>query len=291
MNHVWGNILKVVIPAAGLGTRMLPATKEQPKEMLPIFSRTEKNNLCLKPIIQLIFEQLYSFNLRQFCFIIGRGKRALEDYFTPDHNNINQLKLRGKDDIALELQLLDEKIRSSKLVWINQPEQKGFGDAVLQSEVFISGEDFLVHAGDTYIGSNGSHLERLLKAFKKFEADAAFAVRVVEDPRQFGVIRSEKLESNIFKVIEAVEKPEKPPTNYAIMPIYIFKSKIFNFLRQVKPDRKGEIQLTDGIQGIIKAGLKVIAVNLKKEELWLDIGTPQLYWAALKTSYNWNHHK
>ena len=283
--------MKVVIPAAGLGTRMLPATKEQPKEMLPIFSRTVKNNLCLKPVIQLIFEQLYTFKLREFCFIIGRGKRALEDYFTPDYNNINQLKLRGKDGIALELQLLDEKIRSSKLVWINQLEQKGFGDAVLQSEVFVSGEDFLVHAGDTYIGSNGSHLERLLNAFEKFEADAAFAVRIVEDPRQFGVVRSKKLASNIFQVIEAIEKPEKPPTNYAIMPIYIFKSKIFHFLKLTKPDKKGEIQLTDGIQGIIEAGLKVIAVNLKKEELWLDIGTPHLYWEALKTSYNLNHHK
>ena len=270
---------------------MLPATKEQPKEMLPIFSRTVKNSLCLKPVIQLIFEQLYAFKLRQFCFIIGRGKRALEDYFTPDYNNINQLKLRGKDGIALELQLLDEKIRSSKLVWINQLEQKGFGDAVLQSEVFVSGEDFLVHAGDTYIGSNGSHLERLLNAFEKFEADAAFAVRIVEDPRQFGVVRSKKLASNIFQVIEAIEKPEKPPTNYAIMPIYIFKSKIFHFLKLTKPDKKGEIQLTDGIQGIIEAGLKVIAVNLKKEELWLDIGTPRLYWEALKTSYNLNHHK
>ena len=283
--------MKVVIPAAGLGTRMLPATKEQPKEMLPIFSRTVKNNLCLKPVIQLIFEQLYAFNLRQFCFIIGRGKRALEDYFTPDHNNITQLKLRGKDDIALELQRLDEKILSSKLVWINQPEQKGFGDAVLQSEVFISGGDFLVHAGDTYIVSNGSHLKRLLDAYEKLDADAAFAVRIVEDPRQFGVIRSKKLESNILRVTEAVEKPEKPATNYAIMPIYIFKSKIFKFLKQAKPDRKGEIQLTDGIQGMIEAGFKVIAVNLKKEELWLDIGTPQLYWEALKTSYNLNHHK
>ncbi len=281
--------MKVVIPAAGLGTRMLPATKEQPKEMLPIFSRTINNNLCLKPVIQLIFEQLYEENLRKFCFIIGRGKRALEDYFTPDYENINQLKLRGKNDIALELQHLNEKICASKLVWINQPEQKGFGDAVLQSEVFISGEDFLVHAGDTYIVSNGSHLKRLFDAYKKFDADAAFAVRIVDDPRQFGVIRAEKLESNIFKVIEAVEKPENPPTNYAIMPIYIFKSKIFYFLKRVKPDTKGEIQLTDGIQNMIEAGLNIIAVNLKEEELWLDIGTPKLYWEALKISSNLNH--
>lgn len=285
------NNLKVVIPAAGLGTRMLPATKEQPKEMLPIFSRTINNNLCLKPVLQLVFEQLYTFNLRQFCFIIGRGKRAIEDYFTPDTNNVNLLRHIGKNDIALELQLLYEKILSSKLIWINQPEQKGFGDAVLQSEPFIGTEQFLVHAGDTYIGSNGSHLKRLVYAFNQFKADVAFAVRIVEDPTQFGVIRSTKLDTNIFQVIEAVEKPDKPPTNYAIMPIYIFKSKIFHFLKLVKPDQKGEIQLTDGIQGMINAGLKVIAVNLKPDELWLDIGTPQLYWEALKTSYNQNHYQ
>jgi len=280
--------LKVVIPAAGLGTRMLPATKEQPKEMLPIFSRTANNNLCLKPILQLVFEQLYAFNLRKFCFIIGRGKRAIEDYFTPDHNNINILRHIGRDDVAKELYYLYEKINSSKLIWINQPEPKGFGDAVFQSEPFIGEDNFLVHAGDTYIVSNGSHLKRLVNAYKKLEADAAFAVRKVQNPRQFGIIRARKLEPNIFKVIETVEKPEKPPTNNAIMPIYVFKSKIFDFLKLVKPDKRGEIQLTDGIQGMIEAGFNVIAVNLKEEELWLDIGTPNLYWEALKTSYNLN---
>jgi UTP--glucose-1-phosphate uridylyltransferase len=269
---------------------MLPATKEQPKEMLPIFSKTANNSLCLKPLLQLVFEQLYAFGLRKFCFIIGRGKRAIEDYFTPDKNNINLLRQRGKDDVALELRNLYERIDSSHLIWINQTEPRGFGDAVLHAEPFIGAEDFLVHAGDTYIVSNGSHLERLVDAYEKLEADAAFAVKRVKDPRQFGVIRARKLEQNIFKVIEAVEKPAKPPTNIAIMPIYIFKSEIFGFLRQTKPDKGGEIQLTDGIQRMIDAGLKVIATDLREEELWLDIGTPNTYWEALETSYTLNHY-
>jgi len=270
---------------------MLPATKEQPKEMLPIFSKTANNSLCLKPILQLVFEQLYAFGLREFCFIIGRGKRVIEDYFTPDHNNINLLRHIGKDDVAIELRNLYKKIDSSKLIWINQPEPRGFGDAVLKSEPFIGAEDFMVHAGDTYIVSNGSHLKRLVNAYEKLEADVAFAVRRVKDPEQFGIIRTKKLEQNIFRVIEAVEKPAKPPTNNAIMPIYVFKSEIFAFLKITKPDKVKEIQLTDGIQRMIEAGLRVIAVNLKEEELWLDIGTPNSYWEALKTAYNLNYHK
>jgi UTP--glucose-1-phosphate uridylyltransferase len=282
--------LKAVIPAAGLGTRMLPATKEQPKEMLPIFSKTAKNSLCLKPLLQLVFEHLYAFGLREFCFIIRRGKRAIEDYFTPDNNSINVLRQRRKDDVALELCSLYERVDSSKLIWINQAEPKGFGDAVLQAEPFIGAEDFLVHTGDTYIVSDGSHLERLVDSYEKLEADAAFAVKRVKDPRHFGIIRARKLEQNVFRVIEAVEKPAKPPTKIAIILIYIFKSELFDFLRRTKPDKGWEIQLTGGIQGMIDAGLKVIATVLREEELWLDIGTPNSYWEALETSYTLNSH-
>lgn len=288
---MWCLWVKVVIPAAGLGTRMLPVTKEQPKEMLPIFSRTVNKNLCLKPILQLVFEQLYTFGLREFCFIIGRGKRAIEDYFTPDRNNINLLKYRGKNDAAQELDEIYEKINSSKFIWINQPDPKGFGDAVLQSEPFIGEDDFLVHAGDTYIVSNGSHLNRLVYAYEHYDADAAFTIRNVKDPQKLGVVRVKKLGQGIFNVNEAVEKPAKPQTNNAIMPIYIFKSKIFDFLKITKEDHGGEIQLTNGIQGMIEVGLNVIAIKLKEEELWLDIGTPNSYWEALKTSYNLNFHK
>lgn len=277
---------KVVIPTAGLGTRMLPATKEQPKEMLPIFSSTLSGSICIKPVLHLVFEQLYDFGLREFCFIVGREKRAIEDYFTPDLRNVNDLKHDGKSDIALELESFYTKILSSKIAWINQSIPRGFGDAVLQSQWFVNSSDMLVVAGDTHIFSDGSHLSTLFSAYAKHKPDAAFIVKKVSDPKQFGVISFKPLGNGILQVTDAIEKPQKPPTDYAIMPVYVFKPEIFEFLREVKPDAEGEIQLTAGIKGMIDAGKKVIATCLTKEERWLDIGTPQTYWEALKISYD-----
>ena len=278
--------LKVVIPAAGRGTRMLPATKEQPKEMLPIFSRTLSDGVCVKPVLHLVFEQLHSFGLREFCFIVGRGKRVIEDYFTPDSRNVADLKLNRKNGPAQELDSFYEKVSSSKIVWVNQPFPRGFGDAVLQSEPFVGSSKMLVHAGDTYIFSDNSHLRTLVSAFTRCRADAAFVVKRVPNPRQFGVIRCEPLGGDVLRVIDAVEKPSEPPTDYAIMPIYVFESEVFDFLRQVRPDAGGEIQLTAGIKGMIDAGKRVIATCLTDSELWLDIGTPQTYWDALVASWN-----
>jgi len=264
---------------------MLPATKEQPKEMLPVFSRTLNNDICVKPVLHLVFEQLYTFGLREFCFIVGRGKRAIEDYFTPDSRNIDDLKLNGKRGIALELESFYEKILSSKIAWINQPMPRGFGDAVLQSQWFVESSDMLVHAGDTHIFSDGSHIRKLIDAYTRYSADAAFIVKRIPNPRQFGVICFEILGDGVLRVIDAVEKPKNPPSEYAIMPVYIFKPEIFDFLKHVEPDAGGEIQLTAGIKGMIEAGCKVVATCLTEDEYWLDIGTPQTYWEALTTSY------
>ncbi|MFQ6075887.1 MAG: UTP--glucose-1-phosphate uridylyltransferase [Candidatus Bathyarchaeia archaeon] len=277
---------KVVIPAAGLGTRLLPATKEQPKEMLPIFSRSCDDSLCLKPLLQAVFEQLYDFGLREFCFIVGRGKRAIEDHFTPDHSNLDMLRSRGKDKPATDLESFYEKLRASIVIWVNQPEPLGFGDAVLKAKTFVGEEEFLVHAGDTYIVSDSfGYIERLMDTYRRLGADATFIVKRVEDPRQYGVVRCEAVDQGVYRVIEAVEKPEVPPTNLAVMPIYIFKSSIFGILSKTRPGRGGEVQLTDGIQGMIGSGLKVFAIELGENELWLDIGTPNTYWEALSQSY------
>lgn len=277
---------KVVIPAAGLGTRLLPATKEQPKEMLPIFSRSCDDSLCLKPLLQAVFEQLYDYGLREFCFIVGRGKRAIEDHFTPDPSNLDMLRSRGKERSARDLDSFYGKLRASDIIWVNQPEPLGFGDAVLKARPFVGEEEFLVHAGDTYIVSDGSlYIRRLMDAYGRLEADAAFILKRVEDPRQYGVVRSEAVGHGVYRVMEAVEKPEEPPSNLAVMPIYIFRPSIFDVLSETRPGRGGEVQLTDGIQGMIRGGLKVFATELGENELWLDIGTPNTYWEALSKSY------
>jgi UTP--glucose-1-phosphate uridylyltransferase len=281
-------IRKAVIPAAGLGTRLLSATKEMPKEMLPIFARANSGELMLKPMLQMIFEQLYDVGLREFCFIVGRGKRAIEDHFTQDYEYVEDLRRRGKAELASDLEGFYRRLEGSSLLWINQPRPRGFGDAVLRAEPFVGSERFIVHAGDTYVISPSfSHLQRLLKVHEELGADATFLVQEVEDPRQYGVVRGRELEEGVIKVEEAVEKPEELVSRTAIMPIYVFHPVIFKALEQTPPGRGGEVQLTDGIQRLISWGLRVYAVKLREEDVRLDIGNPEGYWEAVKTSFKY----
>jgi len=282
-------IKKVVVPAAGLGTRLFPATKEQPKEMLPIFSRPTNDdaNTSVKPLLQLVFEQLYDGGFREFCFVVGRGKRAIEDHFTPDGSCVVTLKNKGKNGQASDLESFYCKLRTSMLIWMNQPEPKGFGDAVLMAQPFVQNEPFLVHAGDTYIiTKNASHLKTLMKMRQRLNADAVFIVQEVKNPSQYGVIEAEESEKGIYRVKTAVEKPEKPLTNLAIMPIYVFNPIIFDALKKTSPGKAGEIQLTDAIQKLVKWNRTVCAVKLDRNALRLDIGSPETYWEALSVSYH-----
>jgi len=279
-------IKKVVVPAAGLGTRLFPATKEQPKEMLPIFSRLVNGDVGVRPLLQLVFEQLYDVDFREFCFVVGRGKRAIEDHFTPDSNCVSLLKGRGKVDQARDLEGFYLKLKSSIIIWVNQPEPKGFGDAVLTAQPFVQSEPCLVHAGDTYIISrDAEHLKLLMGVYERLSADAAFLVQEIEDPRQYGIIEANEVERGVYRVLTAVEKPEKPPTNLAIMPIYVFHPVIFKALEKTAPGVGGEVQLTDAIQRLVEWGLNVYAVRLNPNDVRLDIGNPETYWEALSLSY------
>lgn len=281
-------IRKTVIPSAGLGTRLLPATMEQPKEMLPIFARGNDGQIYVKPLLQLVFEQLYSGGMREFCFITGKTKRAIEDHFTQNYEFITMLKRKNKNYLAEDLEAFYRKLDDSRIVWVNQPEPKGFGEAVHRSHSFVGNEEFLVHAGDTYIVTEDcDHLKRLMKTHQETGADATLLLQKIEDPRQYGVVEVERLGGEIFKVNKAVEKPEKPTSKIAIMPIYIFKPIIFKALEEVPPGKGGEIQLTDGIQMLIDWKLKVNAIELKPDEKRLDIGNPETYWDAIKLSYQY----
>lgn len=279
-------IRKVVIPSAGLGTRLLPATKEQPKEMLPVFARGADGQRYLKPLVQLVFEQLFELGFREFCFVIGRGKRAIEDHFTPDYEYVKMLRAKNKFSPAGDFESFYKKLEQSTLIWINQPEPRGFGDAVLKAQPTIGNEEFLVIAGDTYIMSNGhDHINRLIKAHQGAGSDASLLVQRIEDPRQYGVVTVENAEEGVHRVTGAVEKPDRPASNLAIMPVYAFHPVIFKALERTHPGKGGEIQLTDGIQMLISWGLKVNAVELRKDEVRLDIGNPDTYWEAVKLSY------
>lgn len=281
---VMGEVSKAVIPAAGLGTRLLSATKEQPKEMLPLFA-SDGGILCLKPAVQQIFEQLFDLGLREFCFVVGKEKRAIEDHFTPDRDYVRGLNTHGKTAQALQLERFYDRIDESTIVWVNQPVPQGFGHAVLLAEPLVGAEAFFVHAGDTYITSASIPIQlRLLHAHFDNVADATLTIQQVEDPRGYGVAEV-RASSTGQQVLGVEEKPTHPKSNLAIMPLYIFNGTIFESLRKTKRDQLGEIQLTDAIQGLLDSGHNVQAVSLQPEDLRLDIGTPETYWEALEMSY------
>ncbi|MFQ6080457.1 MAG: UTP--glucose-1-phosphate uridylyltransferase [Candidatus Bathyarchaeia archaeon] len=277
-------IRKVVIPAAGLGTRLLPMTKELPKEMLPIFFKGKSGKVYLKPMLQAIFEQLYDVGFREFCFIVGRGKRAIEDHFTPDWGFVEYLKDRNKAELVDDLQEFYAKIEDSTIIFVNQPRPRGFGDAVFRAKGFTGSEDFLVHAGDDFILSKDSgHVKKLIKALKELKADAVLLVERVKDPRRYGVVKGVQFSGGVIKVKNVVEKPKVPRSDVAIVAVYVFKPKIYHEIDEVEPDESGEIQLTDAIQSLIDRGGIVYAVELEGKRI--DVGTSEAYWNALNTTY------
>jgi len=277
-----------VITAAGLGTRLLPTTKEMPKEMLPIYVRAGNGQVTLKPLLQALFEQLYNFGFRQFCFVVGRGKRAIEDHFTPDWDFVEKMDKMGKYSSVSELVAFYKMLEESVIVWVSQPSPRGFGDAVRTARHFVGDDDFLLCAGDTIIlGSNTNFLQRLLDAGPRNELDASLLVQKVENPQQYGVVVSKPLSHNLHQVSKVVEKPKTPPSNLAIMPFYVFTPHIMKMLDMISEGVGGEIQLTDAIQKLIDMGGKVLAVELLDNELRLDIGTPETYMEALSLSYKY----
>ena len=273
---------KALITAGGIGTRLLPFSKEIPKEMFPIITYDANNSLQTKPLVQAIFEQLYAIGVRSFFIVVGRGKRAIEDHFSPDPGFLEFLNRKGR--LPKSLSDFYEKIKSSNPVFLNQPEPLGFGDAVLLGRPLIKGT-FIVQAGDTFILSDGDkYLDRLATMHKKYHASATILLQDVPDPRQYGVVEGNYLEKGVLRMTGAVEKPETPKSNHAIMPVYIFTDEIFNALLRIEPGRDGELQLTDAIQRLITTRKPVIGVKLRSKELRLDLGSPETMIEALKLS-------
>ena len=278
-----------LITAGGIGTRLLPFSKEIPKEMLPIIAHDGDDSLELKPLVQAIFEQLYSAGIRKFYIVVGRGKRAIEDHFSPDPRFLEFLEKNGK--LVKGMSDFYEKLRSSKLVFLNQPEPRGFGDAVLLGRSMIDGP-FIVQAADTFILSDGyEYLERLTAVHWKCRASATVLLREVPHPENYGVVEGDYVEPGVLRITSAVEKPSAPRSNHAIMPVYVFTDEIFKALSSTGPGRGGEVQLTDAIQRLVLAGKKVLGVLLQGDELMLDLGSPETMIEALKLSLRYADEK
>tara|TARA_B000000460_G_C21534188_1_gene402317 strand:- start:768 stop:1637 length:870 start_codon:yes stop_codon:yes gene_type:complete len=269
-------IKKAVIPVAGRGTRLLPTTKEQPKEMLPIFAKSKKGQLLLKPVVQLIFEQLFDFGLRDFCFVVGREKRAIEDHFSPDYSFLDSLTGKRRNIYIRDLDEFYKRIEKSNITWINQNKPLGYGHAVSLASSFVNDERFLLHAGDTLILSpNNQHLTLCVKQ----DADCVIALQKVKDPKPYGIVLGKK-KKGTYTITKAVEKPTKYISNLAIMPLNTFNPIIMKILKKIKKGKGNEIQITDAIQYMISENMNVLGYELPKNSIRFDIGTPENYFEA-----------
>ena len=277
----------VVIPAAGLGTRLFTWTKESPKEMVPIFYKIKDDKILIKPLLEIIFENLFDSGFRNFCMIIGRGKNTIEDHLGPNYDFIDILEKKGEYEYSKILQKLYKKIEKSSIFWIRQHSLKGIGPATLLSEKIIADKPFLFHAGDLYIPQK-KYLNELMEVHNSQNPSATIGLRKVKDPRQFGVAELKKFDKMKFKVTHVVEKPKKPLTNYALTGVNIFEPEIFDAIRKTKIGVNGEIQLTDSIQTLIDTNHLVMASIMNSRAQCIDVGTPKNYFKALSHSFNSN---
>jgi UTP--glucose-1-phosphate uridylyltransferase len=266
-------VRKAVIPVAGLGTRLLPATKSQPKEMLPVGR---------KPVVQYVVEELERAAARDICLVTGRGKRAIEDHFDRDEALTSYLTASGHGALLEELAFEQLPIR---LFYTRQAVPRGLGDAILHAEEFVGAEPFIVALGDTIIRSHESQelVQRLAQVHVKQSAAATIAVEEVDadDVYRYGIV-SPAGEGEAFPITDLVEKPsrETAPSRLAIAARYVFSPSIFEAIRRTQPDRQGDIQLTDAIRVLLAQGQPVWAVRLRPGERRYDIGNFETYFKA-----------
>ena len=233
-------VKKAVIPAAGLGTRFLPATKAQPKEMLPIID---------KPAIQYIVEEAVASGIEDILIITGRNKRSIEDHF--DRSIELELALEEKEDVGL-LNLVRNISNLANIHYIRQKEPKGLGHAIYCSKTFINNEPFAVLLGDDIVDSKTNPcLKQLIEVYEKYDANIIGVQEVpLFDVSKYGIVSGDMINERLLKVKDLVEKPKpsQAPSNIAILGRYIIKPEIFEILEYTKPGLGGEIQLTDALK-------------------------------------------
>ena len=238
MNKV---VKKAVIPAAGLGTRFLPATKAQPKEMLPIVD---------KPTLQYIIEEAVASGVEERLIITGRNKKSIEDHFDKSVELELELENKGKTDL---LEIVRGISNMVNIHYIRQKEPKGLGDAIYCARYFIGDEPFAIMLGDDMVdnGQGPPCLKQLIDAYETHNASILGVQEVdKENTDKYGIIDGQKLSDNIYKVKALVEKPDpdQAPSNVAILGRYIITPQIFDILGQIPPGKNGEIQLTDALE-------------------------------------------
>jgi UTP--glucose-1-phosphate uridylyltransferase len=233
------SITKAVFPAAGLGTRFLPATKASPKEMLPLVD---------KPLIQYVVEEAVSSGIDEIVVITGRGKRAIEDHFDVAFELEEDLKAKGKHKLLSEMQRIANLVT---FCYIRQKKALGLGHAVLMAKRIVGDEAFAVLLGDDIIDAEVPALQQMMEIYKRYPATILAIQKVPKSQtHHYGIIDGKKIEDGIYLVRDLVEKPspDAAPSNLAIIGRYILTPEIFRALERTKPGKGGEIQLTDGIK-------------------------------------------
>ncbi|OLN31797.1 UTP--glucose-1-phosphate uridylyltransferase GalU [Desulfosporosinus metallidurans] len=233
-------IRKAVIPAAGLGTRFLPATKAQPKEMLPIVD---------KPTIQYIVEEAIRSGIEDIIIVTGRNKRAIEDHFDRSMELEAFLEKNAKDEL---LDLVQDVARMADIYYVRQKEALGLGHAIYSARKFIGNEPFAVLLGDDVIYSEVPALRQMMNQYERYGASMVGVQEVpLEDTSKYGIVDGERYVDRLYRAKNMVEKPrseDAPNTRLAIMGRYILNPEIFDILGVLPPGKGGEIQLTDGIK-------------------------------------------
>ncbi len=236
-------VKKAIIPAAGLGTRFLPATKAQPKEMLPILD---------KPTIQFIIEEAVASGIEEILIITGRNKRAIEDHFDKSVELDLQLEQGNKTDL---LEIVRNISNMADIHYIRQKEPKGLGHAISCAKAFVGNEPFAVMLGDDVVDSETPCLRQLINCFNEYKTSILGVQEIPhEDVSKYGIVEGFHIEDRVHKVRNLVEKPsaEEAPSNIAILGRYIITPEIFNILENTPPGKGGEIQLTDALNTLIE---------------------------------------
>lgn len=237
-------IRKAIIPAAGLGTRFLPATKAQPKEMLPIVD---------KPTLQYIIEECVASGIEEILIITGRNKKSIEDHFDRSVELEMELEKSGKEEMLKMVREISDMVN---IHFIRQKEPRGLGHAILCAKTFVGNEPFAVLLGDDVVyNDNKPCLKQLIDCYEEYKT-SVLGVQTVEpqDVNKYGIVGGLHIEDRVYKVKNLIEKPavEEAPSNVAILGRYIITPKIFEILENTKPGKGNEIQLTDALLELIK---------------------------------------
>ena len=263
-----------VVPVAGRGTRLLPLTKSQPKEMLP---------MGRKPVVQYVVEELARCGIGRLLFVTGPGKTAIENHFDIDVELIANLRETGKEELLEELAFERADL---EYFYTRQRRQLGLGHAVLCAKPVVGGQPFVVALGDSIIGRHAQSdvVRVMIQRFESSRADAVIALEEVpaEDVVHYGVAKPRGEVNEVFELEDLVEKPsiEEAPSNLAVAARYVFSPAIFDHLEQTRPGKGGEIQLTDAIRRLIADGRTVLGVRLQPDEPRFDIGNFESYFVA-----------